>query len=109
MVKGPLSDRLEYAVLEIVILNPSEATHQDHWGGWELSVRSRVPAFATGDLLSAFRRLWRKGVLRLSKPDLLQRNAEEYSGDETDDDRFFFVTRQKNSWVSAGSGSLPSE
>ncbi len=91
MVKGPLSDRLEYAVLEIVMADPSEATHQDDWGDWGVSVRSRVPEFTTGDLKSAFKRLWRKGVLRLSKPDLLRRNAEEYSGDETDDDRFFFV------------------
>src|SRR3989442_3640 len=91
MADAPLSERLEYAILEIGWLNPSRATHQDHWGGWSNSVQRRVPEFSDADLLAAFRRLAKRGVLRLTKPDSQRRHAHDYSGNEADDDRFFFV------------------
>jgi hypothetical protein len=90
MVEAPLFERLEYAILEIVCWNPSEATHQDHWGGWRTSIQGRVPEFADADLLAAFRRLWKRGVLRLTKPDLQRRHAHDYSGKEANDEAFFF-------------------
>lgn len=91
MAEGPLSERLEFAILEIICRNPSEATHQDHWGGWSIAVRRRVPEFADADLLAAFRRLSKRDVLRLTKPDSQRRHAHDYSGNEADDDGFFFV------------------
>lgn len=91
MVKGPLADRLEYAILEIVFWNPSEATHQDHWSDWQTAVRKVVPEFRdAADLKSAFKRLWNWGLLRLTKPDKLRCHAYEYSGNEGDDEWFFF-------------------
>ena len=71
--------------------NTNEGTHQDSWGGWENSVRGFVPdQFKQGDLKAAFTRLWRRGVVRLTKPDLRRYHGHDYSGIETDDDNFFF-------------------
>jgi hypothetical protein len=91
MVEAPLSERLEYAILEIVCRDRSESTHQDDWGGWCTAVRQRAPEFVSADLLAAFRRLWRRGALRLTKPDSECRHAYDYSGNETDNEDFFFV------------------
>ncbi len=90
MVGPPLSERLEYAILKIVYRDPSDAKHQDSWGTWEASVRVDVPVFATADLLSAFKRLWKRGVIRLTKPDFQRYHALEYSGRESDDNEFFY-------------------
>jgi hypothetical protein len=91
MVKGPLSDRLEYAILEIVF-RQTKADHQNYWGGWETEVRALVPDYSdTQDLLAAFKRLWTGGVLRLTKPDNAGRHAHDYSGNNADDDIFFFT------------------
>src|ERR1039458_2025307 len=100
MVEAPLSERLEYAILEIVCNNPAQATHQDSWGGWSASIRHRVPAFADADLLAGFRRLWKRGVLRLTKPDTQRRHALDHSSNEQDDAGIFFtgaVNRNINS------------
>ena len=43
------------------------------------------------ELLAAFKRLGKQGVLRLTKPDSQRYHASEYSGKETDDDAFFFT------------------
>jgi len=91
MVKGPLADRLEYAILEMVFWNRSEARHQDHWGDWHTAVRKLVPEFTDADLKSAFKRLWKGGVLRLTKPDSQRYHAFEYSGDEAHDEAFFLI------------------
>jgi hypothetical protein len=89
LAETPLSDRLEYAILEIVCRNPSEARHQDYWGAWAAAVRDTVPAFVDADLRAAFKRLGKRGVLRLTKPDSQLYNATEYSSNETEDARFF--------------------
>ena len=94
-MRKPLGDRLEYAILGIV-MRFSNGTHQDSWGRWEQEVRRAVPDNPRStelrtDLKSAFRRLWSEGFLRLSKPDLIRRDASVYSGDEMDDESFFFV------------------
>ena len=91
MVEAPLSERLEYAILEIVCRNPSEGIHQSHWGEWRTSIQQRVPEFVDAALLAAFKRLWKRGVLRLTKPDSQRLHASEYSGNETDDVCFFFT------------------
>jgi hypothetical protein len=93
MVETPLSESLEYAVLAIVCGNPSDARHQDHWGGWRAAIQRSVPDFADAALLAAFKRLWKRGVLRLSKPDSQRYHSQEYSGNELDDDSFFFTGR----------------
>ncbi len=95
MVKGPLSDRLEYAILEIVFGN-SQADHQNYWGGWETEVRALMSDYSNQfDLLAAFKRLWNggNGVLRLTKPDnaTMRRHAFDFSGDDADDNAFFFT------------------
>ncbi len=71
MADAPLFERLEYAILQIVCRNPSEASHQDHWGAWAGAVRLIVPDFVDAELLAAFKRLSKQGVLRLTKPDAL--------------------------------------
>jgi hypothetical protein len=86
----PLSERLEYAILQIVCRHPSDARHQDDWGEWATSVKASVQEFVNSDLLAAFKRLWKRNVLRLSKPDLQRYHANEYSGSEADDNLFFF-------------------
>jgi len=91
MVEAPLSESLEYAILAIVCRNPSDARHQDHWGGWRGAVQRSVPDFADAALLAAFKRLWKRGVLRLSKSDPKRYHAHEFSGNEFDDDSFFFT------------------
>jgi len=91
MVEAPLSDRLEYAILRIVYRNPSDARHQNSWGGWGSEVKTDVLEFTGADLLSAFKRLWKKGVIRLTKPDSQRYHAQDYSGSESDDHSFFFM------------------
>ena len=91
MVETPLSQRLEYAILRIVCRNPSDARHQDYWGEWGTSVKAIVPEFGNADLLAAFKRLWKRGVLRLTKADSQRYHAQQYSGNEADDDAFFFT------------------
>jgi hypothetical protein len=91
MAEAPLSERLECAILQIVCRNPSEARHQDHWGAWAGAVRLTVPDLVDPDLLAAFKRLWKQGVIRLTKPDSQRYHASEYSGKETEDAAFFFT------------------
>lgn len=91
MAEAPLSERLEYAILEMVYWNPSDARHQDDWGAWAATVRRSVPDFVDADLLAAFRRLWKQGILRLTKPDALRYHASEYSDKQGDDNAFFFT------------------
>lgn len=43
------------------------------------------------ELLAAFKRLGKQGVLRLTKPDSQRYHALEYSGKETEDNSFFFT------------------
>ena len=95
MVKGPMADKLEYAILEIVFRN-SQADHQNYWGGWETEVRAVVSDYSNQfDLLAAFKRLWNggNGVLRLTKPGnaTMRRHAYDYSGNDIDDNVFFFT------------------
>ncbi len=91
MVEAPLSEALEYSILSIVCRNPSDARHQDSWGAWREAVQRTVRGFADAALLAAFRRLWKRGVLRLTKPDSQRYHAYDYSGNDSDDDSFFFM------------------
>lgn len=89
-MQQPLADRLEYAILAFVMAF-SDQSHQDSWGGWESQIhRTVIDSFQAADLKAAFKRLWAGGILRLSKPDSVRRNAFDYSGDESDDDTFFY-------------------
>jgi hypothetical protein len=87
-VKRTLSEKLEYALLQVVMgPNATEGTHQDYWGEWENRVRNHVPErFKPDDLKDAFKRLHRKDWLNLSKGY----PAQPYSGNDTDDPVFFF-------------------
>jgi len=88
LINRCLADRLEYAVLEIVV-----AVHggqqQSYQGEWEARVRERVPELEPSALPSIFIRLHKMGVLRLSKPDATRRAAQDYVLGKTDDARFF--------------------
>jgi hypothetical protein len=93
MVKGPLADRIEYAILEIVFRTP-KADYQSHWGSWEYQVKMRVEQYANPlDLLGSFKQLRDSGVLSLTKPDLegIDHHGFVYSGDAIDDEDFFFT------------------
>jgi hypothetical protein len=101
MIKGPLPDRLEYAILKIVAASPYDY-HQNHWGGWESEVGQQVLDCTRTELLAPFKRLWNggSGALRLTKPDTTHRHALDYSGDEADEEAFFF-TGQFNAVLTA--------
>ncbi len=93
MVKGSLAERLEYAILETVV-GVFEGHQQDYWGGWETQGVTRGvdrPEFGQPDLLSAFKRVWNRGFLNLTKPNSRRREAYSYSGNQTDDSKFFFT------------------
>ena len=84
----------EYAVLKIVSQSKldSNTGHQSRWGGWTQSVNTFVPECSQADLLSALKRLGKRGILRLKKPDPPpQYQGSAYSGSERDDDAFFFM------------------
>jgi hypothetical protein len=86
LARRTLSGALEYAILE-AIARVSERRRQNAMGGWGTLVRDRIPEPAdNNDLLFAFKRLWQRGILRLTKPD-----GKEYSGNPADDRLFFFV------------------
>lgn len=87
----PLSDKLEYAILDFV-MRFTDGTHQESWDSWQNEAHRAVPeSFDMADLKAAFKRLWKEGVLRLSKPDHQRRHAFEYSGKESDDEAFLFI------------------
>lgn len=93
MIKGSLADRLEYAILE-TIAEFMDGHQQDYWGGWEAQVRARginQSELTQQDLLSAFKRLWKQGLLRLTKPNSQRREAHEYSGNAASDGSLFFT------------------
>jgi hypothetical protein len=91
IVKGPLADRLEYAILKIIMDHNNE-THQEYWGPWMNSVSNLVPELAhESDLKAAFKRLREDGRLGLSKAAEGRRHGFEYSGNESDDEAFFFT------------------
>ena len=94
MVKGPLPDRVQYAILDIVFRNPVAARHRDSLGGWRTWVRSLVPGefIIDVDVLHAFKVLWQGGLLDLTKLDnaAMVRHAYYYSGKDADDEAFFY-------------------
>jgi len=90
MISGPLAERLEHAVLEIVMA--TNGTYQAPWGLWLTTVTGRVPELEqAADLVAAFKRLRESRLVKLTKPDTTQRDASEYSGNDADDNAFFFA------------------
>jgi hypothetical protein len=92
----PLAENVEYELLKTVSASHLGPGHlvgrQFPWGQWILSVKAREPECTQADLLSAFKRLWLRGILRLTKPDQPPRyEGTKYSGRERDDDMFFFT------------------
>ena len=91
MVKGPLADRLECAILEI-IMGYRDGTHQASWGVWLNSVGRLVPDLLhDADLKAAFKRLWKGRIVRLSKAAKGRYHGFDYSGNESADEAFFFI------------------
>jgi hypothetical protein len=91
MVKGPLPNRLEFAILQIM-MTVRDGTHQASWGPWANDVSRLVPDLASQpELKAAFTRLWRHGYLRLTKWSVHDMQHVEYSGQEQDDSLFFFT------------------
>ncbi|HXS94141.1 MAG TPA: hypothetical protein VN736_06010 [Candidatus Limnocylindrales bacterium] len=89
MVKGPLPDRLEFAILQIV-MSFGGGKHQASWGEWGNSVRRLVHDLTDdAELKAAFKRLWKRGTLQLWKYSGGQ--PWDYSGSEEDDEGFFFI------------------
>ena len=91
MVKGPLADRLECAILEI-IMGYRDGTYQASWGVWLNSVGRLVPDLLhDADLKAAFKRLWKGRIVRLSKAAKGRYHGFDYSGNESADEAFFFI------------------
>src|SRR6185437_1725368 len=91
MVKGPLPDRLEFAILQIV-MSIGGGKHQNHWGGWHNEVQRLVPDLAQGvELQAAFTRLWKRKLLSLSKWSTNDNLHVEFSGQQRDESQFFYT------------------
>ena len=91
MGKGPLGSRLEYGILEI-ITSHKDGTYQASWSEWLTSMGKLVPDFIhDADLKAAFKRLWKSGMVRLSKPTEGRYHGFDYSGSESADEAFFFI------------------
>ena len=91
MVKGPLADRIEYGILEI-IMGHKDGTHQATWSEWLNSVGKLVPDLVhDADLKAAFKHLWKGGIVRLSKAAAGRYHGFDYSGNESADEAFFFI------------------
>ena len=93
MIQGPLAERLEYAILEIVMQMNGE--HQDHWGRWEhmVSARCGKRLIDPEELKNAFVGLHSTGIVELTKPDGMRRDAFRYSRDLAADEKYFFLGR----------------
>jgi hypothetical protein len=90
MVQGPLADRIECAILEI-IMGYRDGTYQASWGVWLNSVGRLVPDLVhDADLKAAFKRLWEGRIVRLSKAVKGRYHGLNYSGNESADEAFFF-------------------
>src|SRR5579871_4327107 len=90
MISGSLSARLEYAILDIVMRWPGDTrAGQQYLSGWEESVRRLVPDVTMPNLKSAFKRLGKRQIVNLTKPDSQSRDAYPYSGKSSDDNSFF--------------------
>lgn len=93
MIDGPLADRLEYAILAI-IMGRDNGSHQAFWGVWMNSVLKLVPDLSSeADLMAAFKRLWRGRIVRLSKAAEGRYHGFDYSGDDGDGEAFFLTER----------------
>jgi TIR domain len=89
MVKGPLPDRLEFAILQIVMSVGGK--HQNFWGDWANAVRRLVPDLLDiAELQAAFTRLSKRGYLSLTKWNTNAQRDIEYSGNEQDAASFFY-------------------
>jgi hypothetical protein len=91
MLEGPLADRLEYAILQIVV-GSRDGSHHSSWGEWRNDVLRLLPDFSNdASFRVAFKRLWKRNYIRLSKADDGRYHGVEYSGNEQDDNLFFFI------------------
>jgi hypothetical protein len=79
MIRGPLPDRLEFAILQIV-MKFSDGRHQTSWGSWRNEVTAQVPDLTGDELKAAFTRLWRHHHISLSKWTPNNMSFVEYSG-----------------------------
>jgi|ERR1035437_4238358 hypothetical protein len=93
MVKDSLPNKLEYEILERIMGN-RDGTYQASWSEWMNSAVQHVPDLAhDADLEAAFKRLWKGGIVRLSK--VADGRSSDYSGMDECDALFFFSGRFK--------------
>jgi len=79
---------LDHAILRIVFHRPSEPTYQGSSGDWLRLVQRDVPEADFIDLKLAFTRLRNNRKVHLINDDGIP-----YSGNEADDERFFYTGR----------------
>ena len=89
-MKAPLRGRVEHAILEIVM--QMNGQHQDKWVRWYqmVSVRCGEKRLDAGELKNALIGLHGEGIVTLTKPDGLQREAFRYSPELGEDEQYFF-------------------
>jgi hypothetical protein len=100
MTKDPLSDRLEYAILKAIASRKATGLSGQDGELTELIARWQVvwikdggvldTEYTDADLLAAFKRLWRNGIVTLTKYDTASQQRVVYSGHEADDRWFFY-------------------
>jgi hypothetical protein len=67
MIRGSLPDRVEYAILQIV-MSYTDRTHQASWGAWRNDITALVPDLGDErEIDAAFRRLQKREIIRLAK------------------------------------------
>ena len=91
MAKDLLADRIDHAIVAITMAHKN-GTHQASWSTWMRSVGNVVPALVhDADLKVAFKRLWKEGIVRLSKTTQGRYHGFDYSGNDGADEAFFFI------------------
>lgn len=81
-----LPDRIDYAILAILFQTPDEE-YQASWHEWEVRIKEIVPDYTDpSDLLAGLKRMWNGSMLQMVDPD-----QRAFSGDDADDETFFFT------------------
>ena len=84
MIRGPLPDRVEYAILDIIMR--TNGSHQGSWAEWTNSAVSLVADLNDAEFEAAFNRLRKRGII------LLLNGSGRYNPTTDEDSSLFFYT-----------------
>jgi hypothetical protein len=84
MIRGPLPDRIEYAILDIIMR--TNGSHQGSWAEWTNSALSLVADLDDAEFEAAFNRLRKRSII------LLLNGSGRYNPTTEEDISLFFYT-----------------